>query len=157
MHADAHLRSVRQTAPGLLLVLVGLVACGTDNSVADRSPESTVPSSTEAVTLELGDPVPSGVGPAVVPSTAVRNVSGGPGFFEVPGADGDAVIAWYQEHMPPGSDFEGLVWLEALPDAFDAAVDWYWCSDTAESLDIAIYDGGEIGISISPVSDGACG
>ena len=117
----------------------------------------------------LGRPIASLHPPAVVPRSAVRNDSlSGDNFtsYLMPaGVQKADVQAWYRQHMPPGSDFGSLTWLETLPpDELFSDPDWYWCSDTAQSIDITVgqddpADGGRTFISIAEqtVSDGACG
>ncbi len=141
-----------------LTLTLGIAGCGRDDSDRLSMPATPLTEAEATTMLEaLGDPVPSGIGPAVVPEAATPNPVGGPGFFEIDRANHELVIAWYRRHMPPGQDFEGLTWLEELPDAFDAEVDWYWCVSPGRSLDVAIYDDGSIGISMADVTDGACG
>lgn len=128
-----------------------IAGCNGDTVPYETSAETIAPSSEAA----LGGPVSSGVGSAVVPENTVEGSSG---FFEAPpGVGASEVIAWYEANMPPGKDFGGMTWLEALPDAFDAVEDWYWCVGPGQSVDVAIYDDGSIGVAQAAVTDGACG
>jgi hypothetical protein len=96
---------------------------------------------------ELGEPTPSGVEGLPVPSAAVMQSESGPSgvstgseTWAVPGADGEELLAWYDERLAQGEDWRGWQWCE-LNERGDS-VQRYWVRD-GQDMSVIVFPGEE--------------
>ena len=158
--------TVQRVVIGLAGVALFGAACS--DKPSDSTSAGVADGTTSGAPAALGAPVTATLAPAVVPASAeldpgLSNAGRSATYLMPPGVSESDVIAWYRTHMPSGSDFHDLTWLEELPADPPHGADWYWCSGPSESLDVSFGqndpdDGGAafVAIAIQHVSDGAC-